>query len=187
MKKTILILIIIILICSGILAYKIHQNGGGLQGVLMTTLGHDQETVKNLEEMTILLVGSNDGVLADTIIVASYNPYYQSLSMLSIPRDTFIGTNKNYAHYDDKINSTFDKENPMKIMMAVQNITNIYIQYYVFVDTEILRKLVDELGGVWFDVPMDMRYDDYSQGLHIDLEKGHYLLNGEQAERAGKV
>ena len=42
--------------------------------------------------------------------------------------------------------------------------------------------MVDEIGGVEFDVPIDMNYDDSSQDLAIHLKKGVQKLNGEQAE-----
>ena len=45
-----------------------------------------------------------------------------------------------------------------------------------------LRDLVDAIGGVYFDVPIDMNYDDSSQALAIHLKKGYQLLNGMQAE-----
>ena len=42
--------------------------------------------------------------------------------------------------------------------------------------------MVDEIGGVEFDVPINMNYDDSSQNLSIHLKKGLQKLNGEQAE-----
>ena len=50
------------------------------------------------------------------------------------------------------------------------------------VDTKALRDLVDCIGGVYFDVPIKMDYDDTSQHLAIHLEPGYQLLNGTQAE-----
>ena len=37
------------------------------------------------------------------------------------------------------------------------------------------------MGGVWFDVPRNMNYDDPLQNLHIHQEKGYRLLTGEDA------
>ena len=51
------------------------------------------------------------------------------------------------------------------------------------VDTQALRKLVDLIGGVEFDVPTDMKYDDSEQNLHIDLKAGLQKLDGSQAEQ----
>ena len=59
--------------------------------------------------------------------------------------------------------------------------TGITPDYYVQVDLDIVSRLVDLLGGVMFDVPVDMDYDDPYQNLHIHLRKGAQILDGEQA------
>ena len=43
--------------------------------------------------------------------------------------------------------------------------------------------MVDVIGGVTFDVPIDMDYDDTSQDLHIHLKAGEQLLDGDKAEQ----
>mgnify|MGYP003291809452 CR=1 FL=1 len=62
-------------------------------------------------------------------------------------------------------------------------LTGLDIKYYILVDTEALIKLVNLIGGVEFDVPIDMDYDDSMQDLHIHLKKGYQTLTGEQAEQ----
>ena len=44
-----------------------------------------------------------------------------------------------------------------------------------------MGKLVEALGGVYFDVPYDMNYDDPYQDLHIHQSKGYRLLDGDDA------
>ena len=44
-------------------------------------------------------------------------------------------------------------------------------------------QIVDELGGITFNVPIDMKYDDPTQDLHIDLKAGEQLIDGEKAEQ----
>ena len=61
--------------------------------------------------------------------------------------------------------------------------TGLNIEYYVVVKTEALIKLVDAIGGVTFDVPIDMDYDDTSQDLHIHLKAGEQKLDGDKAEQ----
>ena len=46
---------------------------------------------------------------------------------------------------------------------------------------EAVGKIVDAMGGVYFDVPRDMNYDDPYQDLHIHQEKGYRLLSGDDA------
>ena len=102
--------------------------------------------------------------------------------MLSIPRDTFVGTNENAANGYDKINALYQK-NVKKTVAAVEKLTGVKIDYYVVVKTTALVEVVDAIGGVEFDVPIDMKYDDPTQDLHIDLKKGVQVLDGAKAEQ----
>lgn len=178
--RVVLILILIIIIAGGILLYKRYKEEGW-SGVSKTILGHNEETVNKLEKMYCLLLGKSQE-LTDTIMLASYDPKTQEAALLSIPRDTFIGDNLNYASGWDKINSVY-QISPDDLLEHVRNITGINVQYYLTVDTEALKALVDEIGGVYFDVPIDMHYTDRGQGLYIDLQAGYQLLDGDKAEQ----
>lgn len=180
-RNIVLVLLLIILIAIGIFAYKVHKNGGGIQGVLKTSLGHDEETINTLDKIYCLVLGQSQN-LTDTIMVASYDPKTQEAALLSIPRDTFIGTDKNYASGYDKINAVY-QTGVDNLLEDVREITGINVQYYLKVDTEALKALVDEIGGVYFNVPIDMHYTDRKQGLYIDLEAGEQLLDGDKAEQ----
>lgn len=183
--KTILIMLLLIAIGIGIfVAYSAWKNGWGVTGMIQTVLGHDKDTVKTMEEFKVLVLGvstDTSAVLTDTIIVASYDPKAQKASMLSIPRDTFVGKSESSATSYNKINALY-QTNIDKILSTVNDITGLDIEYYVVVDTEALIKLVDTIGGVEFNVPMNMDYDDSSQNLHIHLKAGLQKLNGEKAE-----
>ena len=126
-----------------------------------------------------------DGVdLTDTIMVASYNPNTQKATLLSIPRDTYTGKNSSKATAYEKINALYTrKHRPDETLEAVNEITGLDIKYYVVVKTEALIKLVDVIGGITFDVPIDMDYDDTSQNLHIHLKAGEQKLDGDKAEQ----
>ena len=178
--RVVLILILIIIIAGGILLYKRYKEEGW-SGVSKTILGHNEETVNKLEKMYCLLLGKSQE-LTDTIMLASYDPKTQEAALLSIPRDTFIGDNLNYASGWDKINSVY-QISPDDLLEHVRNITGINVQYYLTVDTEALKALVDEIGGVYFEVPIDMHYTDRGQGLYIDLQAGYQLLDGDKAEQ----
>ena len=181
--KIILIIILILVLClAGYIAYKTYKNGGGMKGFLATMLGHDEHTVETLDELFILIVGESGG-MTDTIMLCSYDPKTQEASMLSIPRDTFIGSSRIYATAADKINSVYNIKGIEGLVDEVEELTDIEIPYYVKVDTESLRALVDTIGGVNFDVPIDMNYDDGKQNLHIHLKKGYQLLDGDKAEQ----
>lgn len=186
-KKVLIVILLILIMIIGWFAYRTYKNGGGLSGMLATVVGHDENTKKNLKEIKVLVLGVStdlDSELTDTIMVASYNPNTQKANLLSIPRDTFTGKYKNKATASQKINALYNiNKNPQKTLDAVNEITGLDIQYYVLVRTEALIKLVDAIGGVEFNIPIDMKYDDPTQDLHIDLKAGVQKLNGDKAEQ----
>lgn len=185
LKKILLFLLIALIILIGWIAYRTQKNGGGMQGLLSTLVGHNEETLKNLQPIQVLLMGvstDNGGKLTDTIIVATYDPKNQSASLLSIPRDTFVGKNPQTGTAMDKINTLYLKS-PEKTLTKVNEITGLDIKYYMVIDNEALIKLVDVIGEVEFNVPIDMVYDDDSQDLHINLKAGMQKLDGNKAEQ----
>ena len=183
-----IIVLLILLIAGGCFAYKVYKNGWGLSGMLATVVGHDEYTKKNLGEFKVLILGistdQENVELTDTIMVASYNPNTQKATLLSIPRDTYTGKNPSRATAYEKINALYSrKSRPDETLKAVNEITGLNIEYYVVVKTEALIKLVDVIGGVKFNVPINMDYDDTSQDLHIHLKAGEQLLDGDKAEQ----
>ncbi|MBQ2835807.1 MAG: LCP family protein [Clostridia bacterium] len=183
--KILILLILILVALIGLFIYKSKQNGGGLQGMLSILVGHDEETLKNLEPIQVLLMGKSTdqgAELTDTIIVATYNPQTQNASLLSIPRDTFVGKNPTTGTGTDKINALYRKS-PEKTLEAINKLTGLEVKYYMVIDNQALIELVDIIGGVEFDVPINMKYDDRSQNLHINLKKGLQVLDGDKAEQ----
>ena len=186
-KIVLIVLLILILIGGGVFAYRTYKNGGGLSGMLATIVGHDENTKKNLKEIKVLILGIStdlDSQLTDTIMVASYDPNTQKANLLSIPRDTYTGKNTAKATAGLKINALYNiNKTPEKTLEAVNELTGLDIKYYAVIKTEALIELVDAIGGVEFDVPIDMKYDDPTQDLHIDLKAGVQKLDGNKAEQ----
>lgn len=178
--KIFIFILILLAIGGGIFAKRVYDLDGNW---LAAIFGHNKNTLQNLDKLYVLAMGESTG-MSDTIIVCSYDPKTQEASMLSIPRDTFIGKSKSNAQASDKINSLYNNgRNPEKTMEAVNELTGLNIQNYILIDTEALVELVDIIGGVEFNVPIDMKYDDYTQDLHVDLKAGYQKLNGDQVEQ----
>ena len=188
LNKILLFLLIILLALVIAIAVKTKNNGGGIQGLLSTLVGHDEETLKNLDPIQVLLMGvstDNGGKLTDTIIIGTYDPKTQNASLLSIPRDTFVGKNPQTGTGSDKINALYQKS-PERTLEKVNELTGLDIEYYMVIDNQALIKLVDVIGGVEFEVPYvpgGMVYDDPSQNLHINLQSGLQVLDGDKAEQ----
>ena len=179
--KIILILLLIGIIIFAInFAIKVKENGGGAAGVIGAVVGTDEETLANLPEIYCLLLGRSQN-LTDTIMLASYDPKTQEAALLTIPRDTFVGSNKATASTYDKINALY-QISPERTLEAVSEITGIEVTNYCLIDTEALVQMVDLIGGVYFDVPIDMNYEDFTQELYIHVDAGYQLLDGKTAE-----
>ncbi|MEI3431082.1 MAG: LCP family protein [Clostridia bacterium] len=179
------IITIILLTATGVLGVKIAKNGLSLKGMLMTSIGQDEKDIQNLNPFYCLVMGISEDIeakLTDTIMLCAYYPNEQKVSILSIPRDTFVGNSTTSADSYDKINALY-QTSPEKTLEAVRNLTGIDVRNYVVISNNALRDVVDEIGGVYFDVPMNMNYDDWGQKLHINLKKGYQLLDGDKAEQ----
>ena len=132
---------------------------------------------------TILIVGTDEGgYRTDTMMLFSVDREAGSMSLVSIPRDTLI-----YCEYSvPKINSAYGwasggEAGMEQLLMRVGEIIGFQPDGYVLVDLSVFEQLVDTMGGVTFNVPVDMHYSDPSQNLTIDLSAGEQHLSGEQA------
>ena len=188
-KIILFVFFMVFFIVGGFIGYSTFKNGWGVQGLIKTVVGFDETKLADLDPFTVLILGISEDIgveLTDTIMVASYNPKTQKATLISIPRDTYVGNNKNKATSVDKINALYQlgkgDNKAEKTLNAVNKITGLDIEYYIVVSNNALVELVDTIGGVEFDVPIDMDYDDSSQDLYIHLKKGLQKLNGEQAE-----
>lgn len=132
---------------------------------------------------TILLAGTDEGgYRTDTMMLLSVNRATGRMSLVSIPRDTLV-----YCEYSvPKINSAYGwasggESGMQQLLRRVEEIIGFAPDGYVLVDLSSFEALVDAMGGVDFDVPIDMHYEDPTQGLTIDLSAGQQHLNGAQA------
>ncbi|MGF1478520.1 MAG: LCP family protein [Cyanophyceae cyanobacterium] len=124
------------------------------------------------------LVNSFEG-LADTMLLVRFDPQAEKLTALSIPRDTRTEI-EDYGVA--KINFTNSYGGPALTAQTVSNLLEeVPIDRYVRVNVQGVEKLIDALGGVIVNVPKDMKYQDDSQHLYINLKKGTQHLDGEKA------
>ncbi|MBW4534259.1 MAG: LCP family protein [Pleurocapsa minor HA4230-MV1] len=124
------------------------------------------------------LVNSFHG-LSDSMLLLRFDPEKEKVSVLSIPRDTRV----NIRGYGvRKINHANDYGGPaLTAKVASDLLGGVKIDRYVRVNVQGVEKLIDALGGVTVDVPKDMKYNDFSQHLYIDLKKGVQHLDGDKA------
>ena len=129
---------------------------------------------------TILVSGVDDGNgNSDTNILLAVDVANGSIHGVSIPRDTkAVWNGKNH-----KINAAYGSGGMEKLADTVSDQLGIPVDYTVCVDLKGFTALVDAIGGIDFEVPINMNYDDPIQNLSIHFQKGMQHLNGADALR----
>ncbi len=142
----------------------------------------DGDRKKNF--FTFLIIGrdTGGGGNTDTVLLAAYDIPNQKMNVMSIPRDTMV----NVSWDVKKINSVYNfngggDKGINALYKEVSELVGFVPDYNVVVEWEAVGELVDAIGGVWFDVPRDMDYEDPAQDLSIHVKKGYQLLDGEDA------
>lgn len=189
MKKAVTMIAIIFLTVvtvSGMLLYY-------YLGSFSRKVGEDNKEIIQIKEVeygeafNILVLGVDIGVAdsknspkrSDTMMVLHYDPETCEAAVVSIPRDTRVKINGSY----EKINAAHAFGGTDLSIKSVENLLGININYYVEINYEGFRKIIDAIGGVDVVIPYDMKYDDKAQDLHINFKKGQQVhLDGKKAE-----
>ncbi|HIK46632.1 MAG TPA: LCP family protein [Leptolyngbyaceae cyanobacterium M65_K2018_010] len=123
------------------------------------------------------LVNSFDG-LSDSMLLLRFNPQTEQLVVLSLPRDTRTYVRGRLT----KLNEANRDGGPALSAESISDLLGgVAIDRYVRINVQGVEKLIDALGGVTVYVPKDMKYQDDSQHLYINLKAGEQKLNGNQA------
>lgn len=157
-------------------------------------LGTDRPTVPAPSEeesddgdpVNILMLGSDSRISAgdpaqwqagaqrtDAIMIASVSGDRESVTMMSIPRDSWVPIP---GHGENKINAAYSFGGPALMIQTIENLTDIRIDHMLVTDFESFQDITDELGGVEITL---------SQPLQVPggatLDAGTHTLTGEQA------
>ena len=130
--------------------------------------------------VNVLLAGGDKASgNTDVIIVLNYSPVSGEVNAISVPRDTKVtlgGTAR-------KINFAYPSGGIELLKSALHELLGITIDRYLFLDLAAFKEIIDILGGVEYNVPVNMKYTDKVQGLYIDLKAGPQVLDGDKAEQ----
>ena len=127
---------------------------------------------------TFLLVGMDKGGgNTDTLMLVTYDAAARTVSVGSIARDTRVDVERKLK----KINAAYAYGKMEGLLEEVGKTFGVPIDYYLRVNINGFVRLVDAVGGVDFDVPCNMDYDDPYQDLSIHYAKGTRHLSGQQA------
>ncbi len=170
------IILILILALAGVAGYfyffegedanKLDQGGEDLQFLM---LGVDSLDAKKA-----------DNARSDTIMVVNLDGKTGKVNIISIPRDTYT---KIKGYKKTKINHSFKYGGSELTLDTVNKLLGTDIKYYVTVDYRFVEDVVNKIGGVEVDVPIDMKYQDPTADppLTIDIKAGRQNLKGYDA------
>ena len=177
-----LLLMLVALVASALAAHAIlvHRPEIPQEETVSETGNPGQLDATRREEVyTFLLVGRDDmgGGNTDTIMVGCFDVKNGAMDVLSIYRDTLVDVPWEIK----KINSVYNLQGIEGLQAQIKNLIGYQPDYYFVMEMGAVAQIVDALGGVDFDVPYNMHYDDPAQDLHIHFEKGMQHLDGENA------
>ena len=185
-----LITLSVLIVLSGIYIYSVYQSLTNAVDTMHQPINRivpgkrtDDLNLGKNEPFSVLLLGvdqrSGDVGRSDSIIVMTVNPKKESIHMVSIPRDTrteIIGKG-----IQDKINHAYAYGGVEMSMATVENFLDIPIDYFIQVNMEGFKEIVDAVGGVTVNNDLDFTYE----GVHFP--KGEIELNGEKALKYSRM
>lgn len=200
-KAMIVLCVVLALVLAGLLAYRMLFVKPDVEHKPDLTPENGEEEIEEIDVgdglqpmisgerksedfYTFLIIGrdTGGGGNCDTMLLASYDVVNQKATVMSIPRDTMV----NVPWDVKKINSIYPRyggseKGIEKLKTEISQLVGFKPDYTVVVEWEAVGEMVDAIGGVWFEVPVNMNYHDPYQDLSIEVSKGYQKLDGEKA------
>ncbi|WP_051217387.1 LCP family protein [Paenibacillus assamensis] len=196
-KWVLLGVLIVILATVGLYTWSLYRSLDGLNKPPDSSLlpkpkdsaqpVYSPPTWEGTERVNILLLGADSRGLetgdvprSDTMLIASIDPITKQATLMSLLRDMYISIP---GHGDNRANAALALGGPELAMKAIGDYTGLHIQYYIYTDFQGFISLIDELGGIEFNVEKDMKYRSRADGpeYDINLKKGVQTLDGKRA------
>lgn len=138
----------------------------------------------NDEPFSVLIAGIDDEDggkygRSDVLLVATVNPKKETISMVSIPRDSYVYIPE--LDYYDKINHAYANGGIRYTIETVEELLDIPLDYYVTTNFQGFEDIVDSLGGIDIDVPFTFTTQLSGSLKHFTFEEGNMSVNGNQA------
>ncbi len=134
-----------------------------------------------IDDVFTFVVGAvdEDETRTDALMVATMDVNKKTINVMNIPRDTMC--NNGLSGASRKINAAYGMSKGIEqTKTEIERIMGFKPDKYVIVNFDGIAAIVDAIGGIDYEVPFRMQYDDPSQNLHIDLYAGMQHLDGKQ-------
>ena len=135
---------------------------------------------QNDEPFCVLVLGQDKvSGLTDVMMLASLDVEKQRISVLQLPRDTYVDYGSSYCKLNGALKYFGSEE---KLCEFLSESFGVRIDGYVSLGLPAFRNAIDAVGGVEFELERAIRYSDPEQNLYIDLPAGKQVLDGKTAE-----
>ena len=198
-KIYIIAAVILVVLILAVSLFLILYKPNNTQPINTTTTssGEIVVPVKNDEAKMVLICGLDKSktMKTDVMMVANINVTEKKISVVSLPRDIVVTKDAStlgelYGIAYEKALLTLGAGNEKTasktameyLKTTVEGALDITIDDYALVSLDVFKTVVDNMGGIEFDVPQNMDYEDPYQGLSIHLTAGKQTLTGAQAE-----
>ncbi|PDZ42303.1 LytR family transcriptional regulator [Bacillus wiedmannii] len=148
--------------------------------VSVLIMGVDESDVRGKEY--------GEAIRTDALLLATFNKDSKTVKLLSIPRDTYtyipVEKKKDKITHAHAYGSTKNGKDggPQASIDAVEKLMNVPVDYFVKFNFKSFMKIVDDLGGIEVDVPVEFTEQDSNDTADaIHLKKGVQKLNSEEA------
>lgn len=143
-----------------------------------------------------LFVGLDLNLLTDAIMVGTFYRDTGNIHLMSIPRDTRAqipphrmeqmradGLRPPQTLRINAMRSIGGREHGIHYLKAqLGEMLGVQFHYYVEVELDAFRRIVDAIGGVEMYIPRHLFYEDPYQDLFINIPPGTHHLDGRMAE-----
>lgn len=120
--------------------------------------------------------GADEGAYrSDTIMLVRIDPQSKKVTLVSIHRDTMVDLGE---HGTQKINAAYSIGGASYATQVVSQFAGVPISHYAEVDMDGFAAIVDQVGGVTIDLPVDVKDPNYTG---LDLSAGEQTLDGQTA------
>ena len=116
-------------------------------------------------------------VSTDSMIFVTVSEPKKSFVYVSLPSNMEVSVGDKLM----TLGQVYDEKGIEYLCEKVTGLTGLSVNYHAVVSLGSMEDIVDKLGGVEFSVPVNMEYQDPTQGLIIDIDKGRQVLNGADA------
>ena len=167
-------------VAAGYIGFNFWVNAQGTitvepdDGEAVTVSGTDRRS-----DVFTLLVAATDEEQerTDSIMAVTFDMANKTADVLNIPRDTLVQTARTGS--GKKINAAYG-EGIETMRGEIQSLIGYRPDKYIILNFDGVAAIIDSIGGIDYDVPMDMSYHDKSQNLSIEFKAGKQHLNGKQ-------